>query len=179
VNEEGNWFVVKTKTRAEKKVAQDLLSAGWEAYCPTYFVLKQWSDRKKKVEIPLINGVVFVRFGRKSEADIYKNINVSTILKEGQKISVVYDYEVDNLKILCNQWDEDLITREEAINLNTGDYVEVKRGSFAGLRGDLIKTKGKHKIVVHLEMLHMSFHVEVPKSLVRRLNAPRVNEKVI
>lgn len=173
MNEGVNWFVVRTKTRAEKKVAQELALAGWEAYCPTYFVLKQWCDRKKKVEIPLINGVVFVRFCKKSEADIYKISNVSTILKEGQKTAVVFNYEVDNLKILCNQWDTDLITREEAINLEIGDYVEVKRGNFAGLRGELIKTKGKHKIVVHLQTLQMSFFVEVPKSLVRRLNVPK------
>ena len=47
------WFVLVTKSRAEKKVAEDLQKLGLEAYCPTVVRVKEWSDRKKKIVIPV------------------------------------------------------------------------------------------------------------------------------
>ena len=54
------WYVLYTKPRQEKKVADGLIAIGIAAYCPLVTTIKQWSDRKKKVEVPLINSYVFV-----------------------------------------------------------------------------------------------------------------------
>jgi transcriptional antiterminator RfaH len=56
-----NWFVFYTKSRQEKKVNDLLLRHGFEPYLPLQKVLRQWSDRKKKVEVPLFNSYIFVR----------------------------------------------------------------------------------------------------------------------
>ena len=56
-----NWYVVYTKPLTEKKVATRLTELGIEVYLPLYTTVRQWSDRKKKLEKPLINSVVFVR----------------------------------------------------------------------------------------------------------------------
>ena len=44
--------MVYTKPRQEKKIANELTKIGIEAYCPGKVVERQWSDRKKKVEVP-------------------------------------------------------------------------------------------------------------------------------
>ena len=44
-----NWYVLHTKPRCEKKVEEQLLSFGINAYCPKRSEFKLWSDRKKKV----------------------------------------------------------------------------------------------------------------------------------
>ena len=54
---ESNWYVVKTNSRAEKKVYERLEFLGLEVYLPLVITIKQWSDRKKKVEVPLISDV--------------------------------------------------------------------------------------------------------------------------
>lgn len=54
------WFVLYTKPRTEKKLADQLLDDGFEAYCPVKVELKQWSDRKKKVETPLLPSMILV-----------------------------------------------------------------------------------------------------------------------
>ena len=46
-----NWYVLYTTSRAEKKVAQRLEEKGLEVFLPMIEELRQWSDRKKKVEI--------------------------------------------------------------------------------------------------------------------------------
>ena len=43
-----NWYVLKTRPSAEKKVAERLQLIGLESFLPLQAVWKQWSDRKKK-----------------------------------------------------------------------------------------------------------------------------------
>ena len=55
------WYVMYTTSRSEKKVADRLAERGWEVYLPIVEELRQWSDRKKKVQRPLFNAYVFVK----------------------------------------------------------------------------------------------------------------------
>ena len=42
-----NWYVVKTRSRAEVKVAERIDSKGLHVYLPLQRTIRQWSDRKK------------------------------------------------------------------------------------------------------------------------------------
>jgi hypothetical protein len=44
-----NWYVLYTKLRQERKVAEHLTSAGYKVYCPLQKVVRKWSDRTKVV----------------------------------------------------------------------------------------------------------------------------------
>ena len=56
-----NWFVLYTKPRFEKKVEEGLLSLGIEVYCPTRKEIRIWSDRKKRVDVPVLPSMVLVK----------------------------------------------------------------------------------------------------------------------
>ena len=43
-----NWYVVKTRSRAEVKVAERIDSKGLHVYLPLQRTIRQWSDRKRK-----------------------------------------------------------------------------------------------------------------------------------
>ena len=60
------WLVLYTKPRNEKKVAERLTKNGFEVYCPLIKTLRQWSDRKKKVEIPMFSSYVFIHIDEKN-----------------------------------------------------------------------------------------------------------------
>ncbi len=55
-----NWFVVYTKPKYELKVSDHLSALGIESYTPTKIEVRQWSDRKKKVTVPLLPSMVLV-----------------------------------------------------------------------------------------------------------------------
>jgi transcriptional antiterminator RfaH len=57
---EKKWFVFYTKSRQEKKVNELLLKKKFEPFLPMQQVMRQWSDRKKKVTVPLFNSYIFV-----------------------------------------------------------------------------------------------------------------------
>ena len=68
-----NWYVVKTRSRAEEKVAQRIDSKGLNVYLPLQKTIRQWSDRKKTVEVPLISSYIFVHM---EEKDLYKTLPI-------------------------------------------------------------------------------------------------------
>ena len=43
------WFVLYTKPNQEIKVVEQLKEMGISCYCPTVTIIKQYSDRKKKI----------------------------------------------------------------------------------------------------------------------------------
>lgn len=51
------WFAVYIITNAEKRVQERLHAVGFEVYLPLQESLLQWSDRKKKIKLPLIRSV--------------------------------------------------------------------------------------------------------------------------
>jgi len=64
------WYVVYTRPRWEKKVADLLFRKKIEYYCPLNKVYKQWSDRKKLVAEPLFTSYVFVRIDESEQLTV-------------------------------------------------------------------------------------------------------------
>ena len=54
------WHAVYVRSRAEKKVLMQLEDMGVQAYLPLITQMKQWSDRRMKVQEPLFRSYVFV-----------------------------------------------------------------------------------------------------------------------
>ena len=71
-----NWYVVYTKPKWEKKVAEQLINSGIECYCPLITQVRQWSDRKKKVEVPLFNSYVFVQLPDAERNKVFQSVGV-------------------------------------------------------------------------------------------------------
>jgi len=57
---EKKWYVVYTTPRGEKKANHRLEEKGIETYLPLRKTIRQWSDRKKKIEVPLFTSYLFV-----------------------------------------------------------------------------------------------------------------------
>ena len=53
------WFAIYVKSRNEKKVSKTLNDIGIESFLPLITKIKQWSDRRKKVDEPLFNSYLF------------------------------------------------------------------------------------------------------------------------
>lgn len=66
------WFVVYTKPRNELKVLERLLGIGIVAYTPFKTELRKWSDRKKKVKVPLLPSMVLVYLEEKETAKVFE-----------------------------------------------------------------------------------------------------------
>ena len=99
------WYVVKTNSRAEKRVVERISSIGLKAYLPLIESIKQWSDRKKKIQTPLIPSTLFVNCRSSELAKLYDIQGFHSILHFLKKPAIVRDYEIENLKILLKESD--------------------------------------------------------------------------
>ena len=93
-----SWYVLYTKPRSEKKVEEELLSLGIHAYCPTRSEMRIWSDRKKRIEIPLLPSMVLVNIDEKDINRVFECPIVIRYMFWLGKRAVVRQSEVDILK---------------------------------------------------------------------------------
>ncbi|MDY0143782.1 MAG: UpxY family transcription antiterminator [Bacteroidales bacterium] len=54
------WYVFYCKSRAEKKANKELKLRGYESYLPMMLQNRVWSDRIKKIMMPMFSGYIFV-----------------------------------------------------------------------------------------------------------------------
>jgi transcription antitermination factor NusG len=164
---ESNWYVVKTNSRAEKKVNERLEFLGLEVYLPLVITIKQWSDRKKKVEVPLISSTLFVYCKEDDLKVLYNVVGFHSLLYYLGKPAKVRAYEIQNLRILLQENLE--FEKEDFLDFQQGDKIEVIRGPFQGLIATSLEVSRTHKLIVEIESIEQRFVVHVPKSYVRKI----------
>ena len=93
-----NWYVLYTKPRCEKKVEEKLLSFGISAYCPTRSEIRFWSDRKKRIQVPVLPSIVLVNIDDKDINRVFECSGVTRYMFWLGKRAKVRQEEVDILK---------------------------------------------------------------------------------
>ena len=144
-----NWYVVYTKPKWEKKVAEQLTKSGIECYCPLIIQERQWSDRKKKVEVPLFNSYVFVRLAENDRNSVFQSSGVVRYLFWLGKPAIVREEEINVIKKWLNTSDAiDLMIDTYKI----GDAIEVESGPFTAQKA-VVQEINKTHYVLYLESL--------------------------
>jgi len=162
---EDRWYAIYTHPRAEKQVYNRLLEAGIEAFLPLQKTFRQWSDRKKLVEKPLLSSYVFVKTWAKNFPVVYKVYGVVKFVSfEGQPVPIPQN-QIDNLRLLINSDAEIEVTGEK---LEKGDSVEVTSGSLVGLTGELISIGGKKRVLVRIDKLDQNIIVTIPVTFLKK-----------
>ncbi|MBK0370910.1 UpxY family transcription antiterminator [Flavobacterium agrisoli] len=144
-----SWYVIYTKPKWEKKVAEQLSTLGVESYCPVVMQVRQWSDRKKKVEIPLFNSYVFVRLDEKERDLVFQVQGVVRYLFWLGKPAVVRDVEIESIQ---ERLRDSLPKQIEVLSHQKGDRIVLKEGVFANQEA-IVKSVSKKEYVLELESL--------------------------
>ena len=132
------WLVLCTKSRNELKVLNRLLSIGVDAYTPSRIELRQWSDRKKKVMVPLLPSMVLVRLDEKKVHKVFEIPGVVRYLFEYGKRAEVSNEEV----VAMQSFVENTFTVQES-KLVVGATVQVP---LLDQEAQLLSVKGKNCI---------------------------------
>jgi transcription antitermination factor NusG len=163
-----HWFVLYTRSNCEKKVSELLTKREVENYCPLNKVYRQWSDRKKIIDMPLFSSYVFVRV-LENELSGLKSItsNIVSLVYWLGKPAVVKDEEIDNIKFFLNDYSN--ITLEKR-NVDINEEVLVMRGSFYNQQG-IVRAVKNNSVVVSLPSLGYSMIAEIPISNIKILSS--------
>ena len=142
------WYVIYTKPRNEKKVAERLQQIGITVYCPMVTMMKQWSDRKKKVQIPLLNSYVFVCLEEKEREKVFQISGVVRYLFWLGKPAMVREEEISALQ----EGLKETIISFEVNGIKVGYMLPIPSGPFQGKEG-IIKQINKHSLQLILKEL--------------------------
>lgn len=153
-----SWYAIYVRSRHEKCVYDELQQKDIETSLPLMTVTRQWSDRKKKVEVPLFRGYVFVKID----------------LTDG-KFSVLTTTGVVKFITFCNKtvsipeeqmfWLQQMIdsglflTQEHDFPL--GSEVDVMFGPLKGLRGRVKRKKSETRLIVWFDAIMQGVSVEI------------------
>jgi len=159
------WYPVYTNPRAEKKAYAALADKGVEVYLPLQRRLKQWSDRKKWVEEPLIKSYLFVRIAENAQAEVLMTKGVSRFIYFSGHITAMPNRQVDDLKLLMASSLELEVTEE---NLQPGEKIKIKAGPLKGLTGEMITYRSQKQLLIRLDNLGCSIIVSIAASLINR-----------
>jgi len=143
-----SWFAIYTRPKNEKKVVNGLEKIGIEVYCPMVTQVKQWSDRKKKVESPLISSYVFVKIEDKNRNIVFEVPGVVRYLFWLGKPAVIQNQEIDALKGSL----KGIISSVEIQGIQPGDSLTISNGPFKGKEG-VVSQVEKNKIRLVLKEL--------------------------
>ena len=144
-----NWYAIYTKSRSEKKVTERLSDAGIEAYCPLIKTLRQWSDRKKKVQLPMFPGYVFVCVSEIERTLVLQDFGVLNFVFWLGKPAVIRENEIAAIREIAENGEEINISSEA---FEVGRMVKIPEGPFKGMTGTVDKLD-KRKVIVLVEQL--------------------------
>lgn len=166
---EKKWFVFYTKSRHEKKVLDFLEKSLFEVFLPLHKVVRQWSDRKKRVEVPLFNSYIFVRVPEHQIPDVLKIPGVSWNIKLGDKPAVLREEEFDIIKRFIASGfflETSSLERDE---FKTGDRAKVIDGPLRGVVGRVFKENDGEKLEVLIDGINQVIRVTMPVELLKKI----------
>ncbi|MDP4186850.1 MAG: UpxY family transcription antiterminator [Bacteroidota bacterium] len=153
------WYAFYTKPRAEKKAASDMSKAGITYYLPLHKVMRQWSDRRKEVEVPLFTSYIFVHIDPVYRMTVLQSPSIARSVTFRGEMAPVRDIEIEAIKRYLSE--DDILSIEEIDNIEVGDEVEITRGPLKGIFGKVGLWKGKHKVVVEIECVNQKIALTI------------------
>ena len=151
-----NWYVIHTKPRSEKKVEEKLLSMGISAYCPTRYEIRLWSDRKKRIQVPVLPSMVLVNIDDKDINRVFESPGVLRYMFWEGNRAVVRQSEVDILKKYL-KGDYNLVNSKLS-NIKVGDNFSLP--SFNNEKG-IVDRISKNNIWIYLKSIGYSIKLKL------------------
>ena len=150
-----NWYALYTKPRNEKKVEEQLHKMGLEVFCPKVSVVKQWSDRKKRVSQPLIPSYVFIKIKEQERDLVFSVSGVVRYLFFLGKPAIIKESEINAMKETLNHDFKEV----GVMDLEKGQKFTIEEGTFKGQEVTFLEQKG-NKIILRLESLGIKLILE-------------------
>ena len=147
---EKKWFVVYTRPQQELKVASQLSAMGITNYCPTITLIKQYSDRKKKVTKPLLSSYIMVELEENQRNKVFVCNGIVRYLFFLGKPAVIPASDISLMQNHLNGvYNDSKIT-----TLCVGDSHTISQGPFSGVTGKVVETDNT-KVKLELACLGM------------------------
>jgi len=154
-----HWYAVKTLSRHERVVVHQLENQGLTIFLPTYIEIHRWSDRSKKVEVPLFPGYLFVHANMCSQVRRAVSFarGVAGIINMRGEPAPIPDDQIEAVqKLIASS-----IGCVAYPFLKLGQRVRVRGGALDGVQGILTAHNGTKGLVLSIDGIQRSLAVRI------------------
>jgi transcription antitermination factor NusG len=163
------WFAARTRANQELGLRDALKKLEITHYLPTHIVTRRISDRVKRVEVPVINNLIFIRTTKQRAFALVKDYAL--------KLHYIRDIETGSLLVVPNKQMEDFMfvldlspesIRQSSETYAPGDKVRIIKGDFVGVEGEMVRVEGKTHVIIRIPQV-LVVSVKVPKGYLERI----------
>ena len=147
-----HWTVIYVASRQEKVVARRLGQLQIEHYLPPVTRMRIWSDRRKKVEMPLFNGYLFVRPAQSQRDLVLQQPGAVAYVRYNGQAARVGDEEIETIRSLIACGYDLEATGIDATTL-PGTQVRITQGPLRGFEGEILQTNGGQQFIIALHSI--------------------------
>lgn len=159
------WYAVHIKSRHEQKVYDSLNRKSLSVMLPKIQVWSRRKDRKKKIDIPLFPGYLFVNceLTRETQIEILKTLGVVNILGYVNRPASIPEEQIVSIQKIV----ESNVAVRPHPYLKIGDKVIVRDGPLQGTIGYFVSFNTKKgNLIVSVDLLCRAIEVEIDCNLV-------------
>jgi len=163
------WFAARTRANQELSLRKLLSELNIVHYLPTLVVTRRISDRIKKVEVPVIRNLIFIKTTKENAFTLVKERGLKLYYlknRETSSLLIVPEKQMDNFKFAMDLSPEAAIHNNE--EFTPGDKVRVVKGSLVGLEGELVRIDGKTHVLVRVPQV-VAVGVKVSKGWLEKV----------
>jgi transcription antitermination factor NusG len=155
-----HWYACYTRARHEKRVDEQLVRRGFTTYVPLLAQERQWSDRRKIVELPLFPGYVFGRFTLAEIHDVLTVPGLATVIRHNGVPSPIPDGDLENVRRFVTALSETgQVPKPQP--LEAGQAVRVMHGPFEGIEGVVVERRGRRRVLVGLRTIGQGMEIDI------------------
>ena len=154
-----NWYAVQTRARHEKMVAARLREQGVTTFLPLVTQIHRWSDRRKKVELPLFSCYLFVRLTPTNEnrVRVRQLAGVCGIVGVRGEGIPIPEEQIQAVRTVIS----DTLPWSLHPFLKIGQRVRVRGGSLEGVEGVLMSRNGDRTLIISVDAIQRSLAVRI------------------
>lgn len=175
MNSDKLWYAVYTRPKWEKKVSRQFQKKKIECYCPLNVSIKQWADRKKKVETPLFSSYVFVCASPSEHVPILRTEGVVNFVYWLGRPAVIKEQEIDAIKSFLKEHND---VKLEKYQVNISDKIRVLDGPLIYMEGNVLEVKA-HSVKVYLPSIGCALVAEIRKTNVEVIQVAKPAQKAL
>ena len=164
---DSRWYAAYTCANREKRVREQLEQRSVESFLPVYETVRQWKDRRMRLQLPLFPGYLFVRMAVVDRLRVLQVPGVVRLVGFNGQLVALPDAEIEGLKNGLARG----VQAEPYPYLTVGRRVRVKRGPFEGRQGILLRRKGKIRLVLSIELIMRSVVIDIDANDVEAVTA--------
>ena len=166
LSEEYPWFALRVKACREKYVAANLRHKGLTEFLPVYRAMRNWSDRRKEIELSLFPGYLFCKFDPEVRVPVLTTPGVTSIVGIGKIPMPVQQSEIDAIQAVVDSG----LNAGPWPFIAAGQQVRIEEGPLRGVEGVLVEVNHQNRLVVSVTLLQRGVAVDIERRWVRPIS---------